>query len=621
MLKKVSLLLALLMSGISVPAEDLAYIAPEKVAKVPYKAELRKGGAIKVSLDANSYIIDSMFSTVPGWGRFTDKKAEGFEQVNNDVNNFTAANDSFEIKRKLVLHDEYIEVIDQIKNLTESNLPLMLRHQTELGKLKEYRLCGYRKYGRRGRGSSSANCSAILIPKAGGSLGLLALNDVFRAHFQAYGVKGIYGIADNNLIIKPGFTQVMRWGIFPSDKASYYAQINAMRRLLGVNYVYQGGFAFFAPYPRGVATFAKGIDRVGNEHPDKDISDFIAFRGVKYSTSGPSKSRNEGVHGSAWFYSHNTEAHRDLYKKIKRLQPETTCQHYYHCFLDEKNAMKDDFSGCEVLTSTGKQADYRNPNMPLFCPVIGNKWAKFQEKRLNVLLNEYQVEGIFWDEFGHSAVKTHFGKPWDGVSGDIDPSSHKITCLKSSVTLLSLPWRLKTVEYIASKNKFLIASGGPHTESMQKLFNKNKYIGLVETGSVSHLLEAHLNYPIGLGDHLTERNELDCYRNMVKYLDYGSLYFWYHQQVPPATHKTLTSYMFPITPVELHEGYIIGKERILTNRSGWYSLGDNSDAEAHFFNEDGYEVKRKLDSQIKDDKKYYKIELGEHESCALVKKK
>jgi hypothetical protein len=245
-----------------------------------------------------------------------------------------------------------------------------------------------------------------------------------------------------------------------------------------------------------------------------------------------------------------------------------------------------------------------------------------QENRLKIFLDEYKLDGIFWDEFTESSSRYHYGKPWDGISGDIDFKTHKLKGLKSSVSLLSMPWRLKIVKMLIKRGKRLIVNGGGHnSETMMKFFNKNNVMAFVETGSITKLNSTHLSTPIGLGDHLTERSERDCYKNMVEYLNYGALYYWYFVGIRPITHKTLTSYMFPITPVELHEGYIIGKERILTNRSGWYSFGDNSDAEAHFFNKDGYEVKRELDSIIKDGKKYYKIVLGKLESCALVKNK
>ena len=78
--------------------------------------------------------------------------------------------------------------------------------------------------------------------------------------------------------------------------------------------------------------------------------------------------------------------------------------------------------------------------------------------------------------------------------------------------------------------------------------------------------------------------------------------------------------MYPITPVELHEGYIIGKERILTNRSGYYSFGGNEKAELHFFDANGKEVKRPAEKVVKNNKTYYKVVLAENESCAIVKK-
>ncbi len=45
--------------------------------------------------------------------------------------------------------------------------------------------------------------------------------------------------------------------------------------------------------------------------------------------------------------------------------------------------------------------------------------------------------------------------------------------------------------------------------------------------------------------------------------------------------------MFPITPVELHAGMILGRERIITNRSGRYGWPDGSAANAYVFDGDG----------------------------------
>ena len=176
--------------------------------------------------------------------------------------------------------------------------------------------------------------------------------------------------------------------------------------------------------------------------------------------------------------------------------------------------------------------------------------------------------------------------PWDGVSGDIDPRTLRLTRLKSSVTLISQPFRLALARRILAQGA-LIGTGQPHTRSMVNVH----FPRFVETGSISACAMAQIFSPIALGDHLTERSERDCYRQMLRALDYGCVYYWYddvHVGVP--THPHLTHYMFPVTPVELHEGYLIGKERILTNRSGRFGWGDRARHEVHVFDETGKEV-------------------------------
>jgi hypothetical protein len=77
---------------------------------------------------------------------------------------------------------------------------------------------------------------------------------------------------------------------------------------------------------------------------------------------------------------------------------------------------------------------------------------------------------------------------------------------------------------------------------------------------------------------------------MLAALDYGCVYHWYNDMTVTPTHKTITSWMFPITPLELHAGYIIGEERIITKVSGRFGWGDASQHEVHVFNDRGEEV-------------------------------
>jgi len=45
--------------------------------------------------------------------------------------------------------------------------------------------------------------------------------------------------------------------------------------------------------------------------------------------------------------------------------------------------------------------------------------------------------------------------------------------------------------------------------------------------------------------------------------------------------------MFPCTPIELHSGTVIGRERIVTNRSGLVGWGDTSSFTTHIFDREG----------------------------------
>jgi hypothetical protein len=162
-----------------------------------------------------------------------------------------------------------------------------------------------------------------------------------------------------------------------------------------------------------------------------------------------------------------------------------------------------------------------------------------------------------------------------------------------------------------------VANGQPHTQTMTRLH----FPRFVETGSISHCATATLYSPIALGDHLTERSQVDAYHVMLRALDFGCLYYWYNDLTVIPTHPQLTHYMFPITPLELHEGYIIGQERIITNRSGLFGWDDTSRHEVHVFDDQGREVAGfKAATVVRDGMTLSELRLPEDYSAAIVRR-
>jgi hypothetical protein len=253
---------------------------------------------------------------------------------------------------------------------------------------------------------------------------------------------------------------------------------------------------------------------------------------------------------------------------------------------------------------------------PIFLPTEGSPWAKAQEKLIDFRIQTTGVDGIYWDEIPYSAYKYDYNPAhWDGLSADIDATTHRMIRKVTNVTLASQPWRLKLAKSIMAKYP-LMGNSGPHTRSFMQLH----FPRFVETGLFSNIVTCQLFTPIALADNLTERTELDAYKDMVRGLNYGTVYYWYPPNVD-GTYPTLTSYMFPITPVNLGQGYIIGKERILTAISGYFGWGDKSDFETVVFDERGHQTdKIKIPHVEKDGKTFAQVRIPEGYSVAIIRK-
>jgi hypothetical protein len=212
----------------------------------------------------------------------------------------------------------------------------------------------------------------------------------------------------------------------------------------------------------------------------------------------------------------------------------------------------------------------------------------------------------------------HYGEPWDGFSAQISLESMKIERLKSSVALLSQKWQEAQVKRILARGGTIFANGAPVTRTMAQ-FHIPRF---AETGMASNAVLTHLFTPIALGDHLTEFSQADAYRSMVMALDFGCVYAFYDDLEFTLTYPTLTSYMYPITPLRLGNGFIIGKERILTNRSGLFGWNDDSKHEVHVFDEEGREVRKfKAPTVTRGGKTFTELRIGEGWSAAIVRVK
>jgi hypothetical protein len=126
----------------------------------------------------------------------------------------------------------------------------------------------------------------------------------------------------------------------------------------------------------------------------------------------------------------------------------------------------------------------------------------------------------------------------------------------------------------------------------------------VETmGSYHNLFDTHLSCPLGLGNHYGDDNAFatpPLFAKMFHHiLDQGGLMVPYVWPDEPKT-KPFIDYMYPITPMEIRAGMILGEERIVTNRSGRYGWPDGSAADVYEFDTDGQLVPNPKVSETQD---------------------
>ncbi len=554
---------------------------PQRTA---FKAKDAGAGRLEVTVGGERFVVESRFSTPkPAW--------------------VSGQNEFFDYRREVETRPDALVVRETFTNRTKENLGLMQRHEVSLGEgLKRLWLAGLEQGGTSGAMSQPANPTAFAAT-AGHGVGLIALSDPFRVHVATYAAGGKIGIADNNFVLRPGASHTAEWAIVPTAAPDYWQFLNAARRVMDANFTTDGGFAFFR------------AGRLTEPWSDPQTADFIHNKDARYVCASIPYIGGHVSHGTL-FQKADFAEFRRAFERRRKLVPGVKNLVYFHCFLDASPDAAQKFADSVQLRPDGKQGDYGDPVYKLFLPLATNSFGPAVAKNVDIILDTIGAEGVYWDEHEYSAYTYHYGEPWDGVTGDIDPQKMTVTQRKSSVTLLTEAWRLAQAKRILARGP-LIGNGPPVTRAMAAL----KFPCFVETGSISHCAQAQLHSPIALGDHLTERTEKDAYGVMLGALDYGCVYHWYDDVHLIPTHYSLTRYMYPFTPVELHNGYVIGKERILTKKSGLFGWGDASQHEVHVFNDEGREVEGfKAPLVRRDGKTYTELRLAEDWSAAIVRK-
>ena len=222
----------------------------------------------------------------------------------------------------------------------------------------------------------------------------------------------------------------------------------------------------------------------------------------------------------------------------------------------------------------------RGMNLMVY-PAPGGKFDKVRMEEFDFLLDEVGFDGIYQDMFGFSSPSNLIKGRWDGFTVVTAPDG-TIAGRFTHKAPFTAPARAKWLRYILGKGKLALTNfGAPTTRDMQTIPYMNfaecagRGVGHQDLDSIppdaSGCAMNQLSTPLAYGPHKKEEiNAEQLMKRVRAYLRYGVLYVhtsirnYFPSEGPGSGEYGPINHMYPITPLELHRGWVKGKERIVS---------------------------------------------------------
>lgn len=598
---------------------DTLMVDPPQPPDVRATCSIGKHGLLTMKLPGGDINLSTRLS-YPGGGvnvigaRADERTEPGFavelEQGNHQAR-ITATGKAYRLVRSVKLLADHVEISDTFTNLRDEVIGIKYdnRLQAATGAVVDAFIGGDRDCGRVEM-KSMENTSLYLATEEAGC-GMVALDDVYRHHAYIYYADDGGGIRSDHFGLAPGGSYTFEFNVYPTRRPSYWDMINLARRDMDVNFTIPGGFSFFLP-----ETLLRGTK--------ESLDEWTGIRGVDILSSGvwfdySENAQKKCYHGTDML---NAVGPRELLRQsstlIRERHPDMKWLIYIHSSINTDEAAPGAYPDARVMTQAGEQ--YINPSytqrigVPFyyFYMTPENGYLEAMKRVVDMCVDEDKLNahGCYWDEMAMVSVPYTYDR-WDGYSVEIDEHG-EVGRKFAYVQLISLQAKRELAEYILDRG-MLIGNSAPMSKTMTQLH----FPRFVETASGWYPARTHLYSPISLGDHHTVKDWASQIVDIRKKLEYGTLYYYYSRVEQPE--PTLTQQMFPFTPVELHAGWVLGRERIVTMLPGTYTFGDDAPVSVYAYSAEGGPVESKHTERVEDGRRLVRLDLHEGEMAVVVK--
>lgn len=594
-----------------------------------WQAFLAPAGGLQIEVAGDTFFLETSHTVLQqplklacadaplGWSIVTDRQGQALR--------LRAQSDRLALTRTLRADGHRLILEDEVTNRTARDLCIVVEHL----------LIGPRPFTSLHLAGNEVpvlsapegveNCTAH-VAAGRTALGLLVLDDFFRAHFSAVGQSNWLRLWDNAFALAPGNAYRFQLALYPAagldpvrrpeeavprPPVSYWAFLNQVRRDIRVNFTLQGPMEF--------------VDARGLQHDPESVRRILQRKPIRIFALSP---WFEYYSGALIERAEYRAMMRDAIATVKSVVPDAKCialletnlvsvpkewfrgtlpadwgyGHYEagvpggqygiapppeaQAIIEASpwaDSMLRDAQGRPLLDTFYVLPPYRYVDLMCY-PREGNYREQHMLEQVAFVLDDVGFDGVYIDQFTMSSG-THaydYGR-WDGHTVELDPATGEIRRKYCYVAIASAPARRRIVSEVLRRGKIVVTNGPPASWLLQDLpiFRFMETQGYNVEGSdlprQPVLAMGQLASPIGLG-HMwlwSDSPEAGRYfmRTVIAHLCYGLTYYFYGTALPEnAGSCEIVGEMFPLTPVQLGEGFIVGRERLVTCRSGTYWL-------------------------------------------------
>ncbi len=485
------------------------------------------------------------------------------------------------VERRLERSAFGVSVVDRVVNLTQEDLAVGLLYEFHLGDLEGLR--EFRLFGRK-RPTFYANSEPHremgTIPTAWfrterGAFGLLVDTDVLRNQASYLAYDETLGVGTDRFYLKPGGSQEVGWALSPDNGEGYYGFINRIRARWQAYQEIPGLFGFVYP---------AGIDR--NLTSPEEIAAFLEDTGITNPClpvamkpePGDKARRGRLIYGNE--PAEEVQESLDLAAEFIRTAQAGGVKLPFLLYSDlhlvgvgKDRSILDRLKDSLIKDYRGNLVEYREGWLYNLLPTENTSAGRQFRETLERYFKTPGVRGVFLDEWDHSRARISFNHP-DGVTALLD-ENFRIVRKVGTVPLMVADYQADTVDFLVKHKALIYANQFDTTRKATRL----PVAHFAEPTQYDHffLFGAQLGRtPLSL----TVKRSSDPWLDVQEFLKYGVLTCFYAKRL---TGDHLLKEVYPITVRQQGPGYVVGGDRIVTLRSGSYSLGGETPLEAHIF--------------------------------------